>query len=384
MSAAFQIADQSDFKVWQLQYPKEYALLKEIIFIWRSRKAQVRGMPGKWAADTREDWLKKTSRSRDQWKHQLRRLEKDGLLLRKIRSFAGRKNHIYLQPTLLALTYVGRPADLERVEGQKAPNKISTLASQSAPQCAPQHAPQCAPVLSLPSLPFHHTSSSKSLKKDSSLCDKGKVKVEGVKPATKDEVLAILNETEIKDDPIPETEVKPIPETKGVSDNQAVASPETEMKSSPETKGVPETKVKPGVKTKPVSNKKETPHSPPSASGAINCTDDVELFPKLPCADPSKVQHPSEKYPGWSGWSVEVKGKVYGGYVQCVENVNKAAGCKPKTKKGFGLGMKSCAQMKSEEELALDAEFKLDFGPDDDAYWEKWDAEHEASPASCN
>lgn len=156
----FPINDASDFRAWKQQNPNAEKLLFKIIFRWRVSSARHSEQPGKWVANPINFWAKEAQLSRDQTKRALRILKLDGLVIRARGWFAGSKVHPFLQPTPLALTYMGRPGDLGRLEASLAqvpsPKKAKPaqmVAPIDAPSDAPIGAPIAAPTITSPSIP---------------------------------------------------------------------------------------------------------------------------------------------------------------------------------------------------------------------------------------
>ena len=111
------IDDLSDFKVWRLQNPNAHKLLKEIIFRWRGSNAKVKGKPGRWAVYPIQQWAEWSGLSSDQTERALRYLTLEGLILRERHRWAGTEVRAFIQPTKLALQYLGRPGDVDRLSG---------------------------------------------------------------------------------------------------------------------------------------------------------------------------------------------------------------------------------------------------------------------------
>jgi len=111
------IDDLSDFKVWRLQNPNAHKLLKEIIFRWRGSNAKVKGKPGRWSVYPIQQWAEWSGLSSDQAERALRCLTLEGLILRERHRWAGTEVRAFIQPTKLALQYLGRPGDVDRLSG---------------------------------------------------------------------------------------------------------------------------------------------------------------------------------------------------------------------------------------------------------------------------
>lgn len=144
----FPLADQQDFNAWKLQNPNAYLLLDTVMFDWRGRSARIRGEAGKWTAQAQEFWSTQSKLSRDQTKRAFHRLELDGLIRRKAGTWNGPTRCTFIQPTELALKFMGRHGDKERLKTPAAPKP----APMKTPVIAPKPAPLDAPFsTSLPS-----------------------------------------------------------------------------------------------------------------------------------------------------------------------------------------------------------------------------------------
>lgn len=124
------IDDLADFKVWSLQNPNALKLLKEIIFRWRGSSAKVKGKPGRWAVWPIQRWAEWAGLSSDQTERALRHLVLEGLILRERHRWAGAEVRAFIQPTLLALQYKGRPGDVARLSGSV--DKLGAVAPAGA------------------------------------------------------------------------------------------------------------------------------------------------------------------------------------------------------------------------------------------------------------
>lgn len=153
----FPLEDVAAFRAWKGQNPNAEKLLFRIIFRWRVSNARHRELPGRWVANPIDFWAEDAKLSRDQTKRALRDLEVDGLVVRARGWFAGSKVHTYLQPTPLALKYMGKPNDIDRLEQSFAVSKKSKPAPTPAPIAAPTPAPTVAPIaaptITNPSIP---------------------------------------------------------------------------------------------------------------------------------------------------------------------------------------------------------------------------------------
>lgn len=105
------IAGESDFKSWRLMRPNESKLLREIIFRWRASTIRVPGAPGKWAVYPIKLWCEWAVLSPDQVERALPTLELDGLIRRERHRFRGTTVRAFIQPTDLALAFLGRPQE---------------------------------------------------------------------------------------------------------------------------------------------------------------------------------------------------------------------------------------------------------------------------------
>lgn len=142
----FPLDDVSAFRAWKGQNPNAERLLFRIIFRWRVSNARHRELPGLWVANPIDFWAEDAKLSRDQTKRALRDLKIDGLIIRARAWFKGAKVHPYLQPTALALKFVGKPSDLHRLEQSIAVSKKAERTPIPAPIVAPSPAPTVAPI----------------------------------------------------------------------------------------------------------------------------------------------------------------------------------------------------------------------------------------------
>jgi hypothetical protein len=131
------LVDTATFKGWARKRPKAVALLKEIIFRWRACNIPVRGKPGPWAVHKIEQWSNWFGASERTIKRHIKELADEGLISKAYHTFNGPGRHLYLQPTKLALTYLGRPNDLNRLILKNGPKcqsafKIDPLFRRSA------------------------------------------------------------------------------------------------------------------------------------------------------------------------------------------------------------------------------------------------------------
>lgn len=258
----FPISDNHDFKAWKVQNPNAEKLLFKIILRWRVSNARHRELPGKWVANSLDFWAKDAELSRDQTKRALRVLGLDGLVVRARGRFAGPNVHPFLQPTALALTYIGRPGDLERL--------LASLAPPAAPTVAPTPAPTAAPIgaptdYTSPSIPSKFSKPSTPTDAHAHAQGKGKEGLGG-----KEKKKLILN-------PKPADQ-----ETEDVDELIAAAK----------------------AKTKEAKAKKL-----------------LEKFPILKGAHEKFVKHPYQMHGGtWATWSPDLIAKKYAAYEAFVEN----------------------------------------------------------------
>lgn len=153
--AAFVINNLSAYKAWALQEPNASKLLQEIVYRWRGSSIRVRSGVGVWTVYPRERWIEWTGLSLDQVKRALGKLVLDGFILRERHRFHGTEVRSFIQPTVQALQYAGRPGDEARLKALITP----VSAPANAPTTAPTSAPTSAPTdyTSLPSLPSKPT-----------------------------------------------------------------------------------------------------------------------------------------------------------------------------------------------------------------------------------
>ncbi|MFB2550158.1 hypothetical protein [Ensifer soli] len=281
---SYHLQDHADFKVWVLQEPNAAKLLKEVIYRWRGSSARARGKPGKWAAYPLNNWAEWTGLSRDQVKRALRLLVLDGFILRERHRFAGTEVRPYLQPTKQALEYMGRPQDKKRLENSLAPTDAPTVAPTVAPSTAPTGAP--TDYTSFPSL--LHSNSPTSPQASPHSYEEGKGKA--------GENAGVKKKLKVKSNP------KPDPEDDFDQQYAAFKAKQTE--------------------------------------------NSLKHFPKLKGPHEVKVKHPSEKFPKWPNYSVQVQAKLYETYKHYVKNYNDAAKAKAT---GFGKSYMAIADLSDEE-----------------------------------
>ena len=154
----FPIEDADDFRSWKRRYPNAEALLFRIVYRWRISTARPNnGQPGKWVANPIDFWAEDAKLSRDQTKRALRILDRDGLILRARSWYQGPKVQPFLQPTPLALKFMGKPNDIDRLEQSITASKVAKAAPSptpiDAPTVAPTVAPTAAPTITNPSIP---------------------------------------------------------------------------------------------------------------------------------------------------------------------------------------------------------------------------------------
>ena len=292
--AAYQIDDLSDFKSWALMEPNARTLLETIIFRWRASTIRTAGASGKWAVYRRSQWQSWVGFTLKQYKTAFSRLCIDGLIQTSLGRFNGEKSpYAFIQPTPLALEFLGRPTDKNRLSDapktgsatEKTNQKVPTKGPSKEPSKGPLEGPTKGPTLSLPfpSSSYVSTSSTSSLQTSPLEDGKGKGKAGEPGQATKFLKIKIVSKHPI------------------------------------------------------IPNTAPTPHSPPPPA---NVPDDGEAaldakvasiqasklqaalakYPKKTGAHEKKVKHPSQKYPGWVDWSDAKKAEKHAQYETYVAN----------------------------------------------------------------
>ncbi len=128
----YPIEDERDFKGWRLMQPNAAKLLKEIVFRWRASSIRVKGKPGKWAVYPVPSWCEWSGLSSDQYERAARTLKLDGFIRRERHRFEGKTVRTFIQPTELALAYLGRPHEKEAAQIALAATNQGTSAGASA------------------------------------------------------------------------------------------------------------------------------------------------------------------------------------------------------------------------------------------------------------
>jgi hypothetical protein len=289
--APFPIQDASDFKAWKQQNSNAEALLFKIILRWRVSSARLRVQPGKWVANPINFWAKDAELSRDQTKRALVTLELDGLIIRARGWFAGSKVHPFFRPTELALSYMGRPGDIDRLEASLAPTAAPPVAPHDALSDAPIGAPIPAPTITSPSLPSNSskpTSLQKGAKSHSPAHAGGKGK--GAHKEKKTAQLAAP------------TKAKPVPVN--IEDDEDLDDfklPDWSLEDDPDEL---EWKQKQDANdAERLANVKAITKNKKLKKDAKRAAL-LALLPKNPNA-PDKIWHPSDQYAKWHTWSAE-------------------------------------------------------------------------------
>lgn len=314
-AAAYPIVNKADFKAWVLQHPNPYKLLKEIIFRWRGSTIQARGARGVWAVYPLDRWAEWAGLSRHQIKRALRILDIDGLVAREYHKFAGPGVWLHLQPTKLALKYMGRPQDLERIGDHLGP----VDAPDDAPDNAPKVAPDCAPDHTLP-FPSSPTFPSSPMTLQAFPHTSGKGKGKAGEDGKVKKVLKIVSSSQ-KPALTPQSPSPP----KGDDEDAAFVAAITAMKA------------------KQLEKSQKT-------------------FPSLKGKHEKYVKHPSEMYPGWASWSLAKKIEKQAQYETFVDNWYKGKQGKPYA---------PVSEWTDEDDVAWQETVKSWNLDDEDDYWDK-------------
>jgi hypothetical protein len=270
---SYPIEDEHDFKGWRLTKPNPAKLLKEIVFRHRGASIRVAGKPGKWAVWPVAIWCEWTALSRDQVERALRILELDGLIRRERHRFGGTTVCAFIQPTVLALLYLGRPDEKQAAQ--------AAMTGTGAPTSAGANAGTGAGT-DYTSLSSSSTSSTFPKKAPSSLCEKGKGKGphEGVllsqKPASI--AVAIVPKVVAHDPGVVGGDPVLLEKLKAIKQNHKLDK----------------------------AGKRE----------AL-----LKLLPPITSASAAGVKHPSDMHAkSWHGWSPEMHVKRYGVYCEYAAN----------------------------------------------------------------
>lgn len=273
----YPIEDEHDFKGWRLMEPNAARLLKEIMFRWRGSSIRVKGQPGKWAVYPVQRWCEWAGLSSDQGERALRTLEVDGLIRRERHRFEGTTVRTFIQPTELAMKYLGRPNEKDAAQAALAANSAAIVAAVSAGTNA---------GTDYTSLPSSSNSSTSSNNAPSSFHEGGKGKAHTKETTKKKLASAVVGNL-----------VKPGPDVAGGGDPDLLA------------------KLK--------SIKQSHKMSKAEKRAAL-----ITLLPRIPGAATAGVKHPSDLHPkGWQGWSPEMHLNRYAVYCEYAENaLNKGVG----------------------------------------------------------
>lgn len=159
----YPLNDKQDFAAWRVQHRRAYHLLDTVIFAWRGSNASLRGFAGKWAAYSQDEWMEKSSLSKNAMKLEFFRLELDGLIEREPGSWDGFKPRTFVRPTILAINFMTpRPTDYGRLGQAKRAKTTQTGIAKGHPKTNSQEPPKGQPngephITSLPSHPSYPT-----------------------------------------------------------------------------------------------------------------------------------------------------------------------------------------------------------------------------------